>query len=79
MRDVNVVELRDDLPTYLEQVRNGEQLRITSDGKVIARLVPDRDDREAARARLTILRDHCWLGDVITSVSEEWEVTGDSA
>jgi prevent-host-death family protein len=38
MREINVTELRSRLPQYLRQVQKGEELRITSRGKVIARI-----------------------------------------
>lgn len=40
MKDVNVTQLRQNLPSYLARVRKGERVRITSRGKVIAELAP---------------------------------------
>jgi prevent-host-death family protein len=56
MQDVNITELRQNLPAYLEQVRKGKELRITVRGKVVARLVPSEDEAAAARKRLAALR-----------------------
>jgi prevent-host-death family protein len=55
MKDVNVTELRQNLPGYLARVRRGERIRVTSRGKVIAELAPPAaspDRVAAARARL---------------------------
>lgn len=55
MKDVNVTELRQKLPAYLEKVRKGQRIRITSRGKVIAELSPPTarvDEVDAARALL---------------------------
>lgn len=55
MKDVNVTELRQNLPGYLARVRRGERIRVTSRGKVIAELTPPAaspDRVAAARARL---------------------------
>lgn len=55
MKDVKVSTLRQNLPAYLERVRKGERLRVTSRGKAIAEIAPppaSRDEAEAARARL---------------------------
>jgi prevent-host-death family protein len=55
MKDVNVTELRKNLPAYLARVRRGERVRVTSRGKVIAEIVPPsaaKEGVEAARARL---------------------------
>lgn len=53
--DVNVTELRQNLPAYLARVRKGERLRVTSRGKVIAELAPpaaNKSESEEARKRL---------------------------
>lgn len=55
MTSVNITELRQNLAAYLEQVRKGRTLRITSRGKVIAELSPPAataDEVQAARALL---------------------------
>ncbi len=73
MREINVTELRQNLPAYIEQVRKGKELKITVRGKVVARLVPDQDEREAARKRLQVLRAKVRIGDVISPTGELWE------
>lgn len=55
MDDVNVTELRQNLPAYLDKARRGQRIKVTSRGRVIAEIVPPaagRDDPQAARARL---------------------------
>ena len=42
MSEVNVTELRQNLPDYLAEVRKGKELKITVHGKVIARIVPEQ-------------------------------------
>jgi antitoxin (DNA-binding transcriptional repressor) of toxin-antitoxin stability system len=51
---------------------------ITSHGKTIARIVPNRQDdkRDAALKRLTALRGKMLVGDVLVPLNEEW--TGDT-
>jgi len=73
MSKVNVTELRQNLPAYLEQVRKGEELQVTVHGKVVARLVPEQDEQAAARQRLAALRGKCRIGDVVSPLPEEWE------
>ena len=41
MSEVNVTELRQNLPDYLAEVRKGKELKVTVHGKVIARIVPE--------------------------------------
>jgi prevent-host-death family protein len=55
MKEVNVTELRQNLPGYLAKVRRGERIRVTSRGKVIAEISPPASSPDAAasaRARL---------------------------
>ena len=73
MLNVNVTELRNHLPDYLKKVRAGEEVAVTSRGKVIARLVPEVDESVAARKRLDELRSQSIVGDVVTPFEEEWE------
>jgi antitoxin (DNA-binding transcriptional repressor) of toxin-antitoxin stability system len=50
--NVKVTELRQNLPTYLRRVRQGERIRVTSRGQVIAELAPPtRTTEEAVLAR----------------------------
>jgi len=77
MTSVNVTELRQHLPDYLKQVQQGEEIAITSHGKTIARLIPDKQEseREAALKRLEALRGTVIVGDIMAPLDEEW--TGD--
>ena len=56
MQQVNVTELRNHLRQYLQQVKKGVELQITSHGRSIARLVPERNDVEEAENRLLKLK-----------------------
>ena len=75
MSEVNITELRQNLPTYIEQVRKGGELRVTVRGKVVARIVPEVDQQEAARRWLKELRKsgRVYVGDVVTPSEEEWD------
>jgi prevent-host-death family protein len=55
MKEVNVTELRQNLPSYLAKVQRGERIGVTSRGKVVAELAPPASPPDmvaAARARL---------------------------
>ncbi len=70
---VSVSDLRQNLPAYLKRVQAGEQLQITSRGRVIARIEPEGDPAEDARQRLHALRDRVYLGDVVNPIPDlEW-------
>jgi antitoxin (DNA-binding transcriptional repressor) of toxin-antitoxin stability system len=46
--NVNVTKLRQNLPTYLKRVRQGERICVTSRGQVIAELAPPTTTAEEA-------------------------------
>ncbi|MDA0984055.1 MAG: type II toxin-antitoxin system prevent-host-death family antitoxin [Proteobacteria bacterium] len=75
MSKVKVTELRQNLPAYLARVRCGEEIEVMVHGKVVARLVPEADRREAARRHLSELRRNGAriIGDVIRMPKETWE------
>jgi prevent-host-death family protein len=61
MADVNVTDLRQNLPAYLDRARRGERIRVTSRGAVIAEITgPKATDEEAelirGRLRRTVLK-----------------------
>jgi prevent-host-death family protein len=77
MREVKVTDLRAHLPAFLAFVQAGEEVLVTSRGKVIARLVPPLDTRGEAKARLEELRRRCKIGDVVSPLEEPWEAQTD--
>jgi len=78
MIEVNVTEFRNHLPDYLGRVKQGEEVLLTSRGKVVARMSPVADECLSARERLVSLRDKCRIGDVVSPLDEVWEA-GDAA
>jgi prevent-host-death family protein len=73
MKEVNVTELRNNLPAYLGMVQGGEELLLTSRGKPIARVTPFVDGHSLAREQLALLRAKCRIGDIVSPVGEPWE------
>lgn len=54
-KEVNITELRQNLPAYLGRAQRGEHFRVTSRGKVVAELSPpaaSKAEVAGARARL---------------------------
>jgi prevent-host-death family protein len=79
MSDINVTELRQNLPAYLDKVRRGQRIKVTSRGRVIAEIVPPtagKGEAEAARVRLrgSVLRYDRPLEPVFDP--DEWEMNG---
>jgi prevent-host-death family protein len=48
MSDVNVTDLRENLPSYLDRARRGERIRVTSRGEVIAEISAPKAIEEEA-------------------------------
>jgi prevent-host-death family protein len=74
---VDVADLRQNLPAWLERARGGDELVITDHGAAIARIVPPADPRAEARRALEALRAHARVGDVESPVGEAWEAADD--
>ncbi len=74
METVGVNTLKKNLTVFLKKVEDGEHIAITSRGHEIALLVPPVSRLEKARAALDELRTTAFVGDVISPVTEEWEL-----
>jgi prevent-host-death family protein len=70
---VDIADLRQDLPAWLERARGGDELVVTDHGAAIARIVPPADARADARRALEALRPHARVGDVESPLGEPWE------
>lgn len=69
---VNVTQLRQNLPDYLKQVQEGQEVEVTVRGKVIARIVPEAAKSERAKERLAELRKTAKVGDVTSTTDAAW-------
>lgn len=78
MIQVNVTEFRTHLPVYLNKVKNGEEVALTTRGTIVARLVPQMDESLKAREWLASVRPKSWVGDVTSPLGEEWEALRDT-
>ncbi len=72
MHKANITELRKYLPKYLLAATKGDEILVTSHGKIIARILPPTDVCLEAKARLRTLRKTCNVKDVVTPVSDKW-------
>ena len=77
MKEINITALRRDLPAYVAQAEQGERIRVTARGRVVAELGPptlSRDETERASGRLrgSLKRYDDPLAPVIDP--SEWEV-----
>jgi len=74
METIGVNTLRKNLTTFLKKVERGERIAITSHGHQVAFLVPVESKIRRARKALEALRKTAFVGDVISPVSDEWEL-----
>lgn len=72
MKQINITELRQHLPSYLSSVQKGAEIWVTSHGRVIAHISPPAEPQKAAQGKLEGLRKNCIIGDVISPIDEEW-------
>jgi prevent-host-death family protein len=74
MQTVGVESLKENLTDLLKKVENGEHISITSKGHKVALLIPCENRFENARKKLEELRKTAFVGDVLSPVSEDWEL-----
>ena len=73
MSSIAVSQLRANLMKVLKNIERGDSINITSRGKVIARLVPPEESKQAAEMKLNTIRKSAKIHDVLSPLSEEWE------
>ncbi len=73
MENVSISELRARLLEYLTRVQQGEQINVTSKGKVLATLSPPLSQQDAAAAKLAALANTAVIHDVLSPIDERWD------
>ena len=74
MESIGVSKLRENMVQFLNRVRRGESITITSRGTEIAMLIPIKRKKEVSRNTLKQLRKTAVVGDVVSPIEEEWKV-----
>ena len=74
---VDVVDLQQNLESWLARARVGEEVAIVERGSVVARLMPPADLRADARRELEALRANARVGDVESPLGEAWDAGND--
>lgn len=73
MLTVNISELRANLLKYLERASHGEQITVTTNGKILATITPPTDRKEMAKKRLDELAATAKIKDVTSPLGNEWD------
>ena len=74
MLTVNISDLRANLLKYLEKANHGEQITVTTNGRVLATISPPVDTKAAAKAQLNQLAESAKVYDVTSPTDESWDV-----
>lgn len=58
---------------YLEKANAGEQISVTTNGKLIATIVPPVDQKQLAQQQLEQLAVSAKIIDVVAPIDSEWD------
>ncbi|MCP5062185.1 MAG: type II toxin-antitoxin system prevent-host-death family antitoxin [Ignavibacteriae bacterium] len=75
METIAISELRANLMKFINEVKNGSSISVTSRGKIVAKIVPPEVSKKNANKKLKELRKTAIIHDVISPIDENWEVT----
>jgi prevent-host-death family protein len=73
MQTINISDFRANLLKYLEVANSGEQILVTSNGKLLASITAPEDKKEIAKKQLSSLSATAKIHDVITPTGSEWD------
>ena len=73
MQTVNISDFRANLLKYLEIAGSGEQITVTSNGKLLATIAPPLNQKELARKQLNSLASTAKIQDVINPIDSNWD------
>jgi prevent-host-death family protein len=73
MQTVNISDFRANLLKYLEKANSGEQISVTTNGKLIATITPPINKKQLAQQQLEQLAKTATLADVTTPINAEWD------
>lgn len=73
MLTVNISDFRANLLKYLEKANAGEQISITTNGRLLATITPPKDRKALARQQLKELAASAKLHDIVTPTGSDWD------
>jgi len=75
MQTVNISDFRANLLEYLKKANQGEQIMVTTNGKLIATITAPIQQKQLAREQLNNLAASASLQDVTSPVDSNWDAT----
>jgi prevent-host-death family protein len=73
MLTVNISDLRSNLLKYLEKANHGEQITVTTNGRILATIAPPTDKKAMAKKQLSELAASAKLHDVTSPLDAQWD------
>ncbi len=73
MNTIQVSELRANLMKVIKEIEHGNIVKITSRGKVVAKLVPPGNIKEEAKNKLKEIGKSAVIGDIISPIDSKWD------
>ncbi len=73
MKTVNISDFRANLLKYLEKANSGEQISVTTNGKLLATITPPVNRKLLAKQQLKELSASAKLNDVVTPIGSDWD------
>lgn len=73
METVNISDLRANLLSYLKKASEGHEIIVTSQGEVLATIVPPVGKFKRAKNKLNELAKTAVVHDVVTPTGEQWD------
>ncbi len=73
MQSVNISDFRTNLLKYLEKANSGEQISVTSNGKLLATISPPVDQCGLAKQQLKGLASTAKIHDVVSPIEDNWD------
>ena len=72
MQTVNISDFRANLLKYLEKANAGEQISVTTNGRLIATIIPPVDQKILARKQLRELASSAKVHDATSPIDDQW-------
>lgn len=73
MQIINISDFRANLLKYLEKANSGEQISVTTNGKLLATITPPVQQKELARKQLQELAATAKIHDVTSPLDNAWD------
>ena len=73
MLTINISDFRANLLKYLETANSGEQISVTSNGRLLATITPPSNQKELAKQKLKALASTAKVHDILSPTDCEWD------